>query len=44
MNGASVEGVTIWTKGVSAFVPTVTLPHMTVILRDTIKILDPISV
>ena len=44
MSGASVGGVMIWTKGVSAFAAMVTLPHMTVVLRDTIKMLDPLSV
>ena len=44
MNGASVGGVTIWTKGVSVFVATVTLTHMIVKSRYKIKMLDPKSV
>ena len=43
-SGASAGGVTIRTKCASVFVATVTLPHMTVDPRDTIKMLDPISV
>ena len=41
MNGDSVVGVTIWTKGVSA---TVTLPHKTINSKVTIKMLDAINV
>ena len=40
MNGDSVVGVTIWTKGVSA---TVTLPHKTINSKVTIKMLDAIN-
>ena len=43
-SGASAGGVTIRTKRASVFVATVTLPHMTADSRDTIKMLDPISV
>ena len=44
MKGASAGGVTIRTKRASVFVATVALPHMTVDSRDTIKMLDQISI